>query len=198
MMRLWLLALVPLLLCACAAPAPPPVDPLAALRRADGTVVWQEEYAFLSPPAPWSLVSLDEDDYSIAFAKECSDYFPCQSTMAYAEEPFGYSKDFDKRAPEFFKRFLWASRVVFGEPKLEPATFDGKPALVARVEGKERVKGQKVWAKVVFARRGDRVVGFYYTQWRPEQIAYDPVDEQAFDAFVDSFKFVKPSFYEQL
>jgi hypothetical protein len=42
------------------------------------------------------------------------------------------------------------------------------------------------------------VVGFYYTQWRPEQVAYDPVDEQAFDAFVDSFKFVKPSFYEQL
>ena len=198
MMRLLLLAMVVLLLGACAAPAPTTVDPLAALRRADGTVVWQEEYAFHSPPAPWALVSLDEDDYSIAFAKECSEYFPCQSTMAYAEEPFGYSKDFEKRAPEFFKRFLWASRVVFGEPQLATDTFDGKPALVARVEGKERVKGQKVSAKVVFARRGERVVGFYYTQWRPEQIAYDPVDEQAFDAFVASFKFVKPSFYEQL
>lgn len=198
MMRLWLLGTVALLLGACAAPAPSTVDPLAALRRADGTVVWQEEYAFSSPPAPWSLVSLDEDDYSIAFAKECSDYFPCQSTMAYAEEPFGYSQDLEKRATEFFKRFLWASRVVFDQPQLEPATFDGKPALVARVEGKERVKGQKVSAKVVFARRGERVVGFYYTQWRPENIPYDPLDEQAFDAFVASFKFVKPSFYEQL
>lgn len=198
MMRLVLLAVVVLLLGACVAPAPTSVDPLAALRRADGTVVWQEEYAFLSPPAPWSLVSLDEDDYSIAFAKECSDYFPCQSTLAYAEEPFGYSEDFDKRAKEFFKRFLWASRVVFGEPRLEAATFNGKPALVARIEGKEPVKGQKVSAKVVFARRGERVVGFYYTQWRPEHIDYDPMDETAFDAFVDSFKFVKPSFFEQL
>ncbi len=198
MMRSLLLGMVVLLLGACAAPAPTTVDPLAALRRADGTVVWQEEYAFLTPPAPWSLVSIEEDDYSIAFAKECSDYFPCQSAMAYAEEPFGYSRDFYKRVPEFFKRFLWAGRVVFGEPQLEPATFDGRPALVARVEGKERVKQQKVSAKVVFARRGERVVGFYYTQWRPEHVAYDPLDEQAFDDFVASFKFVKPSFYEQL
>jgi len=198
MIRILWLGLLALTLSACAAQSPAVIDPLAALRQPDGTVVWQEEYAFTPPPAPWSLVSLDEDDYSVAFAKECREYFPCQSTLAYAEEPFGYSKDFEQRAKEFFKRFLWASRVVFGEPEFESISFNGQPALIARIEGKEWVKKQKVWAKVVFARRGERVVGFYYTQWRPEEIPHDLADEAAFDAFVRSFKFVKPSFYERL
>lgn len=195
-------ALIAGLLClfagGCAVQPSPAIDPLTALRQADGSVLWREEYSFVPPGDPWSLVSLDEDDYSVAFARECREFFPCQSTLAYAEEPFGYSKDFEVRAPEFFKRFLWAGRVVFGEPKFEPSTFDGKPALVARIEGREPVKGQKVSAKVVFAKRGERVVGFYYTQWRPEAVSYDPADEAAFDAFVQSFKFVKPSFYERL
>ncbi len=174
------------------------VDPLATLRQADGSVLWQEEYSFRPPVGQWSLVSLDEDDYSVAFAKECREFFPCQSTMAYAEEPFGYSRDFRLRQAEFFKRYLWASRVVFDLPQLQESTLNGRPALVAMIEGKEKVKHHKVWSKVVFTRRGERIVAFYYNQWRPEDQAFDPADVADFDTFVDSFKFVKPSFYEQL
>src|SRR5512145_3205314 len=78
-----------LLLAACAPAATGVADPLANLRQADGTVVWQQEYRFTPPPAPWQLINLNEDDYSIAFMKICTDSHLCQSTLAYAEEPFG-------------------------------------------------------------------------------------------------------------
>ncbi|OHB24582.1 MAG: hypothetical protein A2X84_05850 [Desulfuromonadaceae bacterium GWC2_58_13] len=196
MTRIFRIGLLCLLTVGCM--APPPVDPLAALRQADGSVLWQQEYAFVPPVGKWSLVSLDEDDYSVAFSKECREFFPCQSAMAYAEEPFGYSQDFRQRQAEFFKRYLWASRVVFDLPQLEETTLNGQPALVAVVEGKEKVKRHKVWSKVVFTRRGERVVAFYFNQWRPEDQAFDRADVADFDAFVDSFKFVKPSFFERL
>jgi hypothetical protein len=183
-----------LLAAACA----PAADPLAALRQADGAVVWQQEYRFTPPPAPWELIDLDEDDYSVAFMKLCSDGYPCQSTLAYAEEPFGYSPELPVRQAEFFRRFLWASRVVFEPPRLRAATLFGQPALEATALGSEPVLRHQVRAKVVFARRGERVVAFYFTQWRPEGKGFDPADEADFDRFVASFGFLRPSFYEQL
>ncbi|MCP3175616.1 hypothetical protein MJO47_00730 [Desulfuromonas sp. KJ2020] len=176
-------------------PAPPPV---VLQVQEDGTSVWQDEFAFVPPPAPWELVQLDEDDYSLAYMKLCRDSYPCQSTLAYAEEPFGYSLDFERRVPEFFKRFLWASRVQFAKPTLEKTTLFGKEALIADTEGIEPVKGHKVWSKIVFARRGERVVAFYYTQWRPAEADYDQADVEAFDRFVETFRYLKPSFYETL
>jgi len=196
MIRVVIVALLCLLTVACVPQAP--VDPLAALRQSDGSVLWQQEYVFVPPAGKWSLVSLDEDDYSVAFSKGCDEFFPCQSTMAYAEEPFGYSQDFRQRQAEFFRRYLWASRVVFDPPQLEETTLNGRPALVAVIEGKEQVKRHKVWSKVVFTRRGERVIAFYFNQWRPEDQPFDRADEADFDAFVNSFGFVKPSFFELL
>lgn len=187
-----------LLVSACAPAARPAADPLAALRQADGAVVWQQEYRFTPPPAPWQLIDLDEDDYSIAFMKLCSDGYPCQSTLAYAEEPFGYSPELQVRQGEFFKRFLWASRVVFEPPRLRETTLFGKPALEAAALGVEPVLRHQVRCKIVFARRGERVVAFYFTQWRPTGGSFDPADEADFDRFVVSFNFLRPSFYERL
>jgi len=178
--------------------APPPVDRLASLRQPDGTLVWQGEYAFVSPGGDWQLITLDEDDYSLAFSKSCDEFFPCQSTLAYAEEPFGYSKDLERRQEEFFKRYLWASRVVFAAPHLEKSTFNGSPALIATIEGVEPVKGQKVWSKVLFGLRGERVVAFHYNQWRPASVPFDLDEVADFDRFVASFRFLKPSFFELL
>ncbi len=178
--------------------APPPADRMASLRQSDGTLAWQGEYAFSPPGGSWELITLDEDDYSLAFSKSCREFFPCQSTLAYAEEPFGYSRDLDRRQEEFFRRYLWASRVVFTAPQLEQTTFGGRPALVATIEGVEPVKAQKVWSKVVFALRGERVVAFHYNQWRPASVPFDLAEVNDFDAFVDSFRFLKPSFYEIL
>lgn len=165
---------------------------------AEGTLVWQEEYAFVPPGGRWELVRLEEDDYAFAFMRKESGPFPSQSTIAYAEEPFGYSLDFAKRSEEFFKRFLWAARVRFGEPKLTPVQLLGGQGLIAEVEGREPVKKQKVWCRVVFARRGERIVAFYFTQWRPEGVQYDPSAAEDFERFVASFRFLRPSFYEDL
>jgi len=195
-MRKFVCGLLFLSLSACV--APPPVDRLASLRQPDGTVVWQGEYAFAPPAGTWQLITLDEDDYSLAFSKSCSEFFPCQSTLAYAEEPFGYSRDLGKRQEEFFRRYLWASRVVFARPRLEETTFDGRPALLAEIEGVEPVKDQKVWSKVLFATRGERVVAFYYNQWRPASVPFDVQEATDFDRFVASFRFLKPSFYQLL
>ena len=187
-----------LLLSACVPSATRVADPLAQLRQPDGAVVWQQEYRFVPPPPPWQLIDLDEDDYSIAFMKLCSEGYPCQSTLAYAEEPFGYSLDFEERQTEFFKRFLWASRVNFAPPELRKVKVLGQDGLAAVTVGVEPVLKHKVRCKILFFRRGERVVAFYYTQWRDEGKSFDTTDEADFDRFVESFGFLKPSFYEQL
>jgi len=51
---------------------------------------------------------------------------------------------------------------------------------------------------VVFGKRGDRVVSWYLTQWRPIDGAFDPSAFEVFDKFVASFKYLKKSFYETL
>ncbi|KIH77678.1 hypothetical protein SAMN05660860_01146 [Geoalkalibacter ferrihydriticus] len=183
----------------CALLQPPPADDSASsLKREGEALVWQEEYRFVPPPAPWQIIDLDEDDYSVAYMKLCDEAYPCQSTLAYAEEPFGYSLDFQKRQEELFQRFLWASRVNFAEPELHKTEVFGKEGLIALTEGIEPVLGHKVHVKVVFARRGERVVAFYFTQWRAAETAYDLRDQEDFDRFVENFEFLRPSFYERL
>jgi hypothetical protein len=74
----------------------------------------------------------------------------------------------------------------------------GGEGLAVVAEAKDPVKKEKVKSKVVFGKRGDRVVAFYLTQWRPIDGTYDPSAFEVFDQFVCSFKFLKKSFYETL
>jgi len=46
--------------------------------------------------------------------------------------------------------------------------------------------------------RGERVVAFYFTQWRPDDRPFDRRQLEDFRAFVDSFTYLRPSFYQQL
>lgn len=201
MKRIWTLLLPLLVLGACTPPAPP-TDPIAALLTAKGTAVWQGEYEFVPPPPPWQLLMLDETDYSVAFFRGCDDQepgaFPCESTFAYAEEPFGYSRDFEPRQEEFFRRFLWGARVEIDKPRLEKIRLWGSDALQADTVGRERVRGQKVLVRVLFAHRGERVVAFYFTQWRPQDRPFDRRQLEEFQAFAASFTYLRPSFYQQL
>ncbi len=173
-------------------------DPLAALKNDKGNIVWSEEYEFAPPSSEWQLIDLGEDDYSFAFQRKDEGSFPSQSIFAFTEEPYGYSRNLAKREKEFFKRFLWASRVEFKEPQKRSVTVFGEEGLEAICEGVEPVKGHKVWCKVVFGKRGERIVAFFLTQWRTAGASFDKSAEEDFDRFVQSFRFLKVSFYETL
>jgi len=164
-----------------------------------GTVIYEEEFEFSPPPAGWKLLLPGEGgDISIGFMRTDPGPFPSSTTFAYDEEPFGCSTQFEGREKEFFKRFLFNAIMKFEILKREKVKVVGGEGLAITVEGKDPVKNEKVLAKVVFGKRGERVVGFYITQWRPVDGTYDLSAIDVFDKFAASFRFLKKSFYETL
>jgi len=165
-----------------------------------GTVIWEDEFEFLPPPPDWKLLRVEtgENDINFGFMRGDPGGFPSTTTFAYDEEPFGCSTKFEGREKEFFKRFLFNAIVKFEVLKREKVKVVGGEGLAVTVEGKDSVKNEKVRAKVVFGKRGDRMIGFYITQWRPMDGSYDLSAFEVFDKFVTSFKFLKKSFYETL
>jgi hypothetical protein len=164
-----------------------------------GTVIWEDEFEFAIPPLGWKLLIPEEGgDISIGFMRMDSGPFPSSTTFAYDEEPFGCSTQFEGREKEFFKRFLFNAILQFQILERKKVQVVGGEGLAVTVEGKDPIKKEKVRAKVVFGKRGERVVGFYITQWRPIDGTYDLSAFEDFDKFVASFKFLKKSFYETL
>ena len=165
-----------------------------------GTVIWEDEFEFLPPPPDWKLLRVEtgENDINFGFMRNDPGGFPSMTSFAYDEEPFGCTTKFEGREKEFFKRFLFNAIVKFEVLKREKVQVVGGEGLAVTVEGKDSVKKEKVRAKVVFGKRGDRIIGFYITQWRPMDGTYDLSAFEVFDKFVASFKFLKKSFYETL
>ncbi len=164
-----------------------------------GTVIWEEELEFAIPPLGWKLLIPEEGgDISIGFMRTDPGPFPSSSSFAYDEEPFGCSTQFEGREKEFFKRFLFNAILQFQILERKKVQVVGGEGLAVTVEGKDPIKKEKVRAKVVFGKRGERVIGFYITQWRPIDGTYDLSAFEVFDKFVASFKFLKKSFYETL
>jgi hypothetical protein len=168
---------------------------------AKGTVVYKGEFEFNMPPMGWKLFWPEgegEEEFAFGFMKRDPGPFPSQSVFAYDEEPFGCATRFEEREKEFFKRFLWNAILHFQVLERKKVQVIGGEGLAVTVEGKDPVKKEKAKAKVIFAKRGDRVVAFYITQWRPMDGAYDPSAFDTFEKFVDSFKYLKKSFFETL
>jgi hypothetical protein len=164
-----------------------------------GTVIWEDELEFTPPPLGWKLLIPEEQgDINIGFMRADPGPFPSLTTFAYDEDPFGCSTQFEGREKEFFKRFLFNAILQFQILERKKVQVVGGEGLAVTVEGKDQVKKEKVKAKVVFGKRGERIVGFYITQWRPMDGTYDPSAFEVFDKFVASFKFLKKSFYENL
>jgi hypothetical protein len=164
-----------------------------------GTIIYDGEFEFIAPPPDWKLVREEgASEFSFGFLKLDPGPFPSQSMFVYDEEPFGCSMGFEDREKEFFKRFLWNAILNFQLlEKKRVQVLDGE-GLEVIVEGKDLIKKEKAKAKVVFGKRGERVVAFYITQWRPIDGTYDNSAFETFDKFVASFKFLKKSFYETL
>ena len=164
-----------------------------------GTIIYEEEFEFVPPPPNWKLLRPESGgDINFGFMRDDPGGFPSTTTFAYDEEPFGCNTRFEGREREFFRRFLFNAIVKFEVLKREKVQVVGGEGLAVTVEGKDPIKKEKVKAKVVFGKRGDRVIGFYITQWRPIDGTYDPSAFEVFDKFVASFKFLKKSFYETL
>jgi len=166
-----------------------------------GTVIWDNEFEFLPPPKEWSILTVEAGgEFGFGFMRVDKGAFPSQSTFVYDEEPFGYALNFDKRQEEYFKRYLWTTAMTLDMKVLEKkkVTVVGGEGLAIVAEGKDPVKKEKVKSKVVFGKRGERVVSWYLTQWRPLDGTYDDSAFQVFDTFWGSYKYLKKSFYETL
>lgn len=170
----------------------------------NGTIIYAGEFEFVPPPPQWRLFTATspgqggEKEFSFGFLRIQPGPGFSQSAFVYDEEPFGYSRNLETRAKEYFKRFLWASTVRFHAEEWQKVKVLGGEGLAVTGEGKDLVRGQKVRAKVIFAKRGERVVSFYITQWRPIDGKFDLSAFATFDAFVKSFHYLKKSFYQTL
>jgi hypothetical protein len=186
-------------LCGCAMLETPQEKPYKVTPQ--GMVIWEDEIEFKIPPPGWKLLRVEsgENDINFGFMRADPGAFPSGTTFAYDEEPFGCSAaSLEGREREFFKRFLFNAILDFqilGRKKVQVVGGEG---LQIDVEGKDPVKGEKVRARVIFGKRGDRIVGFYITQWRPMDGTYDLSAFDVFDRFWGSFKFLKKSFYQTL
>ena len=168
---------------------------------AQGTVIWEDEFEFSPPPLDWKLLRVEagENDVTFGFMRSDPGGYPSVTTFAYDEDPFGCTAaSFEGREREFFKRFLFNAILQFQILERKKVQVVGGEGLAVIVEGKDPVKKEKVRAKVVFGKRGERIVGFYITQWRLMDGSYDLSAFDVFDKFVASFKFLKKSFYETL
>ena len=166
-----------------------------------GTVIWNDEFEFKPPPSEWKIIQVEVGgEFGFGFLRADPGQFPSQSMFVYDEEPFGCSTKFENREEEFFKRYLWTSALNMTMRILEKQKVNvlGGEGLAVVAEGEDPIKKEKAKSKVVFGKRGDRVVAFYLTQWRHIDGTYDPSAFDVFDKFVASFKFLKKSFYETL
>ncbi len=175
-------------------------DAAAVVRNADGTITYGGEYRFAPPPAPWELIRGNETSHFVfGFYRKDPGRVRIESTFfAFDEEPYGYSLNMEDRAAEFLKRFFWDSYVRVTSVEKKKETVLGGDGLALTIEAKDPVAGTKVRSKVLFGKRGGRVVAFYIRQWRTMDNTYDMSAFETFDKFAGSLRFLHKSFYEGL
>jgi len=172
--------------------------PKSALTLTDrGTVVYLDKYEFKRPPSDWHLLkNLEGGDFELGFLKVEAGPFPTQSTFIYDDQPFGSSRFLESRAKQYCTRFLFNSGVLPDIRKQENIQLWGHPAISIYLEGENPNRDEKAKSLVYLVKRGNRIISFVLTQWRPMQGSYDQAAFTQFETFVQSFKFLKKSFYE--
>ncbi len=165
-----------------------------------GTVLFNGEYEFTPPPAPWELFKGNQTThYVVAFYRKDRGGSQLDSSFfAYDEEPYGFSRNLEVRAQECLKRYYSSSILQSSVLEKKKVNVLGGEGLSVTLEGKDAVKKVKVKSRLVFGKRGERVVAFYINQWRYVDGSYDSTAFDLFDIFVNSFTFLKKSFYETL
>lgn len=168
-------------------------------RTSSGTAVYDGEFEFATPPPGWGLVRVESGgEFGFGFLRVDPGRFPSQSMFVYDEEPFGCATGYEDREKEFFKRFLWNTTLNFKFLNKKKFQLQNGEGYAVTAEGQDPIRKEKARAEVIFGRRGERVVSWYLTQWRPIDGTFDPSAFEVFEKFVGSFKFLKKSFYETL
>jgi hypothetical protein len=195
-----LLALVVLLLGGCATMGEKPKSALVLTDR--GTVTYEDKYEFKAPRGWKFLRNLaeGEGDFEFGFLKfeyQNGDY-PSQTAFVYDAEPFGSSRDLETRTKRYLTRFLWLSGLFPEAKKQQELQLWGQPAILIFLEGENPNRGEKAESEVYLIKKGTRIISFACTQWRPLNGSFDSADFEQFEAFVNSFTFLQPTFYEEL
>jgi hypothetical protein len=162
-----------------------------------GTVVFLEKYEFKPPPQGWIMMkNLEGGDFELGFLRFEKGDFPSQTTFMYDDMPYGSSQDLEKRADYYCTKFLFNSGIDLEIKKRERLTINGRDALALYMEGQNNVTKEKAKSKVHLIKKGNRIISFVCTQWRPLNASFSQEAFDHYEAFVQSFKFVKKDFYE--
>jgi hypothetical protein len=191
-----LLAVAGLYLGGCATMGPQ--KPPSLVPTDHGTVIFLDKYEFIRPPAGWALLkNLQGGDFELGFLKMEAGGFPSQTTFIYDAEPFGSSQDLERRSEQYCTRFLFNSGILPQVQKKVETQVMGQPAVALYLEGENPNRGEKSKSIVYLVKRGNRVISFVCTQWRPLSGTWNQEAFDHFDKFVNSFKFLRKGFYEQ-
>ncbi len=162
-----------------------------------GTVLFQDKYEFKRPPQNWALMrNLEGGDFELGFLLFEKGSFPSQTTFMYDDMPYGGSRDLEKRAKYYCTRFLFNSGIDLRVTRQEKVTLDGKEAIALSMEGENPNRDEKAKSKVYLVKKGNRIISFVCTMWRPMNGTYAQEPFDYFETFVQSFKFLKKDFYE--
>ena len=162
-----------------------------------GTVLFLDKYEFKSPPQNWALMkNLEGGDFELGFMLIEPGAFPTQTTFMYDDQPYGGSQDLETRAKYYCTRFLFNSGIDLRVTKQEKVILGGKDAIALSLEGENPNRDEKAKSKVYLVKKGNRIVSFVCTQWRPMNGTYSQEPFDYYEVFVQSFKFLKKDFYE--
>lgn len=162
-----------------------------------GKVVFLEKYEFKPPPQGWIMMkNVEGGDFELGFLLFEKGDFPSQTTFMYDDQPYGGSQTLEKRAKYYCTRFLFNSGIDLRITRQERVTLDGREAIAINLEGENPNRSEKAKSKVYLVKKGNRIISFVCTQWRPLNGTYSQEPFDHFEAFVKSFKFLKKDFYE--
>lgn len=164
-----------------------------------GTVIYLEKYEFKRPPEGWALMkNVEGGDFELGFMRIEKGDFPTQTTFMYDEQPYGSSQDLEKRADYYCTKFLFNSGIEAKVGKREKVSVTGREALVLEMGGENPVQKEKAKSRIYLIKKGNRIVSFVCTQWRPLNGTFSDEPFGHFEAFLQSFRFLTKDFYEQL
>jgi hypothetical protein len=174
-----------------------PKKPLDVVPTDRGTVIFLDKYEFKLPPQGWIMMkNVEGGDFELGFMRFEKGDFPSQTTFMYDDQPYGSSQDLEKRADYYCTKFLFNSGIDLEVKNRERLTIHGRDVLAIYMEGQNHVTKEKAKSKVYLVKKGSRIVSFVCTQWRPLKASHSQEPFDHFEAFIQSFRFVKKDFYE--